>query len=91
MVDLFSFAATLPLAEDGHWRGGSWLWVVLVALLFAVLIAALVYVVRGAALRSASSARPATSIEILDRRFAEGEISAEEYRARRDALSSAHK
>jgi putative membrane protein len=90
MVDLFSSAAALPLAEYGHWRGGSWLWVIPVALLFAVLIAGLVYVVRGAALRSGPPTRPPTAIEILDPRFAEGEISAEEYRARRDALSSAH-
>jgi putative membrane protein len=90
MVDLFSFAAALPLAEYGHRRGGSWLWVIPAALVFAALIAALVYLVRSAALRPVPPMRPPTAIEILDRRFAEGEISAEEYRARRDALSSAH-
>ena len=90
MVDLLCLAAALPVAEYGHWRGGSWLWLIAVALFFAALIAAVVCLIRGVAVRPGPPARPPTAIEILDRRFAEGEIAAEEYRARRDALGAEH-
>lgn len=88
MIDQFSSATALPVAAYGHWGGGAWPWFILVVLFCAAIITAAVWLIRGAVLRPGSGP-PGVSlsaIEILDRRFAEGEISAEEYRARRETL-----
>ena len=60
------------------------------ALPWTAIIGGAVWLIRGAALRPGSGPRGGwlRAIEIPDRRFAEGEISAEEYRARRETLES---
>jgi putative membrane protein len=90
MIEQISSATALPIAAYGHWGWEAWPWFILVALLGAALIAAAIWLIRGATLRpgSAASGGAPSAIEILDRRFAEGEISAEEYRARRETLES---
>jgi putative membrane protein len=52
------------------------------------LIVGIVFLIRGGAFSAREpSARKETPLEILDRRFAEGEISEEDYRARREVLA----
>lgn len=56
-------------------------------LLFWVLIVAgIVWFARGTSAGSPTGGRRETPLEILDRRFAEGEISVEEYRERRESI-----
>ena len=69
--------------------GGAWL---LMGLLWLVLIAAIVILVALLLPRSApTSRRPDTPEEILDRRFAQGEIDAEAYQSQRTALTAARR
>lgn len=74
---------------NGHMGGGWWIVMMFWWLFFAVLvIAGIVWAVRGGA--SSTSWRPsreATPLETLDRRFAEGEISIDEYHERRRVLT----
>ena len=63
---------------------GLW-WILLIILALAVGG----YFVRGSSRRAPSSPRPSgreTPLEALERRFAEGEITAEEYEERRQKL-----
>jgi putative membrane protein len=86
-------AAMLPAVAqtqgwDGHMMGG-WGWMWLVGLLSILLLVALVVGAVWAVTRSGSSSRPNTASrarEILNERYARGEISTEEYRERLDAL-----
>ena len=81
------FATGFQLAADGHRGWGPGLWIRLVVLAWAATIAAVVWLIRQTGGRrepdADSSLHPA---EILDRRFAEGAISAEECRERRETL-----
>lgn len=55
--------------------------------LFWVLIAAVImWLARGASSGSSTASRRETPLEVLDRRFAAGEISADEYKERRAVL-----
>ena len=68
----------------GHMDGG---WVVMVigmALFWGLVILLFVWLVRGGLGRS--HLHKPSPLDILDRRFAEGEITAEEYRERRSIL-----
>jgi putative membrane protein len=83
MEALTEIATAVPLAEwDGD--GPGW-WIVFVPLFWFAVIAGLVYLVRGRGFgppgRGGESA-----IEVLERRFAEGELSLEQYRERRAVL-----
>ena len=86
-----NLALTLPLADswgmhDGG--GGWWLGMMLVMVLFwAAVILGIVWLVRGG-FDGSRGGRRETPTEILDRRFAEGEISAEEYRERRQVIAN---
>jgi putative membrane protein len=77
------------LAQAQRWDGrmmGGWGWMWLVGLLSML---ALVVVVVWAVTRSGSTNRPnppSRAREILDERYARGEISTEEYRERLDTL-----
>jgi len=83
------FAAVLPVAAHDHWGGGPLLG--LVALAWVAIIVAVIWLIRETGVRRGSSGKGTPSAaEILDRRFAEGEISAEEYRERRETLSQAN-
>ena len=71
--------------------GAGW-WIVMMVLMvlfWGAIIAAVVWLIRGVT-RSGSTSGERLSrespVEILERRFAEGEITAEDYRARREVL-----
>lgn len=74
---------------NGHMGGGWWIVMMLWMVLFwGAVIYGIVWLVRGGV--SAQSWRPsreATPLETLDRRFAEGAISVDEYHERRRVLT----
>ena len=75
----------IPLA---HWDGdGPGWWIVLVPLFWFLVILGIVLLVRsrGWGPRWSVPGRE-TGIEVLERRFAEGELSLEQYRERRSVL-----
>lgn len=85
-----SLALAVPLADGWgmHDDGGGW-WVVMmpVMMLFWVaVILGIVWAVRGG-FDGWREGRRETPTEILDRRFAEGAISAEDYNERRKIIS----
>jgi putative membrane protein len=70
---------------DGGW---SWWWMLLMMMFMVVLVAAVIWAL-VAVTRSGSTmpdAKRPTAEEILNERFARGEIDASEYRERVDAL-----
>jgi putative membrane protein len=89
-----NIALTAPLADNWGMHGSGW-WL-LAAIPMMVFMGAMMWMMmRGmmgggsspdSSTCSDTSASSETPIEILERRFAEGEISIEEYRARREAL-----
>src|SRR6185312_15898051 len=88
-----SIALTIPIAFWGMHGGGWW---ILGAVLMMVCMGAMMWMMmRGmgggsSQSPSAPSENPGTTqnaFEILERRFAEGEISVEEYRERREILA----
>jgi putative membrane protein len=67
------------------WDGGwMWLWGTLMMLTWATVIGVAVWLILRSTRRDDSSS--ARAKEILDERFARGELSIEEYRERREAL-----
>jgi putative membrane protein len=87
MVNPSSFAGAIPLAAHDHWGWGPGPWIVVVVLAWAAIIVAVIWLLRQTgARRDAGSDGSVSAAEILDRRFAEGRISAEEYRQRREIL-----
>ena len=90
-----SIAETLPLADSwgmhGDVGGGWWIVMMVVMVLFwGAIVAAALWLIRGVTRSGPTSGESFVSrerpMEILERRFAEGEISAEDYRARREVL-----
>lgn len=89
-------ALALPLADSwgmhGDVDGGWWILMMVVMLLFwGAVIAGIFWLIRGATWGRSATERPRreeTAMEILDRRFAEGEISEEDYLARREVLGA---
>jgi putative membrane protein len=86
-----TLAAVLPFADD-HWDGpGPW---IVFPLFWALAIFAFAWFVRGwgggPRRRTWPPREPdrETAAEILDRRFAQGEIDVEEYRDRRSELDA---
>jgi putative membrane protein len=82
----------LPLADGfdmhGDFGAGWWIVMMLGMLLFwGLVIAAIVWVVRELSQSRSVHAGIDSPLALLDRRFASGEISAEEYRERRAVLS----
>jgi putative membrane protein len=76
------------LAQANHmrgWDGGwMWLWGTLMMLTWVVVVGVAVWLV----LRSSRSQRDTSRArQILDERFARGELSVEEYEQRRDAMN----
>jgi len=70
---------------DG-WSSGGWIAMVVGRVLFwALVIAGIVWLVRSASWGPQQNG-PGSAIDLLDRRFAAGEISADEYRERRAVL-----
>lgn len=68
----------------GFW-GMGWIW----WLIIIIFIAFIVYAVINAGTRRSEGAPPAreTALEVLERRYANGEISTEEYRERKRELA----
>jgi putative membrane protein len=79
-----------PILAD--WNGPGW-WVIFFPLGWFLVIAALILLFRrgrwgwGCGPGYAGSARPLSASEVLERRFAEGDLSAEEFRQRRALLA----
>ena len=86
-------ASTVLLADmwdtNGHMGGGWWIVMMIWMVLFwgAVIVGA-VWLVRGGSSRWSRAERRETPLEILDRRFAEGDMSADEYHDRREEITS---
>lgn len=73
---------------DGHMGGGWWIVMMIGMLVFwGAVIVAIAWLVRNGAPDSWRRDKSETPIEILERRFAEGSISADEYRERREVLT----
>jgi putative membrane protein len=86
---VLTFAATVgDLIPIAHWDGdGPGWWIVLVPLFWLLVIFGIVLVVRGRGGAPPWAGRGReTAIEVLERRFAEGELSLEQYRERRSVL-----
>jgi putative membrane protein len=63
------------------WNGWSWWWMALPMVLFWGTVACVIFFVARRASAPARGAR-----DVLDERYARGEIDTDEYRTRRDAL-----
>jgi putative membrane protein len=74
---------------NGHMGGGWWIVMMLWMVLFwGAVIFGIVWLVRGGvSSQSWRASREATPLETLDRRFAEGTISVDEYHERRRVLT----
>ena len=90
-----NFAQTVPLADGWGMHGGSGWWVLLAVPMMLFMGAMMWMMMRGMMGGGSSQSPPPPSetrgttespVEILERRFAEGAISLEEYQARREAL-----
>jgi putative membrane protein len=87
-----NIASSVLLADmwdtNGHMGGGWWIVMMFWMVLFwGAVILGIVWLVRGGASQSWRAPREATPLETLDRRFAEGAISVDEYHERRQALT----
>ena len=90
-----SIAQTIPIAYWGMHGGGGW-WILGAAVMMGCMGAMMWMMMRGMGggsshQSSAPSESPGTTqsaLEILERRFAQGEISVEEYRERREILAN---
>ena len=87
------FGLVVPVADtwgmhDGDVGGGWWILMMIGMVAFwAVVISAIVRAARGGLERRSGSSIPAESpLETLDRRLAEGSVTPEEYRERREIL-----
>lgn len=85
-----SLVLTFPLADWGmHGDVSGWWMIVMMPLMllfWAGIVLGIVWIARGG-LDSRREERRETPIEILDRRFAEGAITAEDYNERRKVIA----
>lgn len=89
-----SIASTQVLADawdyNGHMGGGWWVVMVIGMVVFwGAVIIGIAWLVRGGSPNGWRGERSETPIEILERRFAEGAMTADEYHERRQVLTSA--
>jgi putative membrane protein len=71
----------------GHMMGGGWiLGPVMMILFIAVIVAVVVLVVRWLGGTGGTGGQPKAALDILEERFARGEIDKDEFEARRQAL-----
>ena len=87
-------AQTIPLADT--WMHGGWGWgvmtlmMVVIVLFWGAVIFVIFWLIRGPARgdwgRGETPVDKESPVEILDRRFAEGAITPEDYQARREVL-----
>ena len=89
-----NIAQTVPLADTWMHGGWGWGWMSLMmvgmVLFWGAIIFGVVWLIRSVA-RSGSApaeslARRESPVQILERRFAEGKITEDDYRARREVL-----
>jgi putative membrane protein len=91
-----NLAQTIPLADT--WMHGGWGWgwmslmMVMMVLFWGAVIFGVVWLIRGVVNQGGSHTsepppRNESPIKILERRLAEGEMSEEDYRARREVLA----
>ena len=85
--------AILPLADGWGMHDGDigWGWLIVMVPLMLLMMGGMIWMMmRGMGGNSSppdeAPRTPESAVEILERRFAEGEISIDEYRARRQAL-----
>jgi putative membrane protein len=64
---------------------GGW-WILSGPLIWLLIIVGIALLVRGSGRAPWAGGGPETGIDVLERRFAEGELSLEEYRERRSVL-----
>ncbi|MCD6016105.1 MAG: hypothetical protein K0R88_2189 [Solirubrobacterales bacterium] len=92
-----NFIVTLPIADTwgmhGDDIGAGWMVVMMgvMVLFWAAVILGIVWLVRGGfdgRRERREQSRMPTAIEILERRFAEGAISVDEYRERREVIGN---
>ena len=91
-----NIAQAIPLADAWGMHGdvgAGWmvLMMVLMVLFWGAIIFGVVWLIRGVARGGSPPGKHVSRespVEILERRFADGEITAEDYRARRDVLVS---
>jgi putative membrane protein len=90
-----NIALTVPLADSWGMHGGGGWWLLAAIPMMLFMGAMMWMMMRGmmgggsspdSSAPSDTSVTSETPMQILERRFAEGEISIEEYRARREAL-----
>jgi putative membrane protein len=73
---------------NGHMGGGWWIVMMIwMGIFWVAIVAGVVWLVRGGASTGWRAERRESPLEILDRRFAEGAISADEYRERREVIA----
>ena len=87
-----TLAQNIPLADTWGMHGdiGTGWWIVMMVgmvLFWGAVILGVVWLIRNGIDRAAPEPRAETPAQILERRFAEGAISAEDYRERREVLS----
>ena len=93
-----SLAQTIPLADTWGMHGDvGWGWMtammIFMVLFWGAVIFGIVWLIRGTTFGRPTHDEPPASnespLDVLDRRFAEGAISEEDYRARREVLLGA--
>jgi putative membrane protein len=73
---------------NGHMGGGWWIVMILgMAVFWVAVVLGIVWLARGGSFATSARPRRETPIEILDRRFAEGAITADDYRERREVIA----
>ena len=89
-MDLGSTALVADMWDtNGHMGGGWWIVMMIWMVLFwGAVIFGVVWLVRGGTVGSGRPDRRETPLEVLERRFAEGAISADEYHERREVMTS---
>ena len=81
----------LPLADNWNMHGAGWMAVPMIgmALFWGAIILGIVWLVRDGVQRRQPASQE-TALTILDRRFAEGTLSPDDYHQRRNVLTGAN-
>jgi putative membrane protein len=87
-VEPSALSAVLADMDWGHMDGGWWIVMMIgMGVFWALVIVLIVWLARGGLeSRRTGGSEAVTPLQILDRRFAEGSITVDEYKERRKAL-----